>query len=683
MSSVVLLLLAVAPPLLPDESAPRQPAQLRVEGAARIPSADWSDAKQCGECHLDIAAQWRSSAHAMASFNNPLYRVAVDALRADRGTEASRMCASCHDLALLTTGAMDAKAIAPDDARAHAGVTCTSCHSVVHVTRDGNGSATLRADEVFPSRPRDSTLEKHRQRVASPALRTAELCASCHRSFLEARTGNASAFFGMDDYGAWQRSAWAGQGAERPDHVEAQDCRGCHMAREPAVLGDVAAKDGTVPSHRFLGAHTGLAAMRGDAEHLSRLQAFLEKSATLDVAAARVNGGAWQMPASAARPRAGDTLELDVVLFNERTGHRFPGGVLDNQDTRVELTVTTARGKPIALSDEHEVRSQVVDALGQPVLRRQTHEFVTAVWNHTVPSRDARVTRVRVAVPKALGAADFPLAVTARLTHRARTAELAAAACADARTPRGQAFAAAAKQVTGWAIDGCAPQPLTVIDRAEATLDGHGGGDDWLRAYRRGLGLSVALQEYLDEAEHAFEHARGLATGRNRAVVQWALGSLAGKRGQLPKALEWLALAEQSLGPTPAILKARGDAYGQVWQWSAAATQWRRAAQLAPDDLLVWSSLAMAEASVGRYAEALAAAQRGLELFPRDGDCLRVQALALQQLGASSAVALDVALAWRVPDDGPRAKARCSAQVPGCAQRRNPVPEYEARAPTP
>ncbi len=679
---LLLLALAAAPRvMLPDESAPRSPGQVRVEGADLIPSANFSDAKNCGSCHPDIAAQWKTSTHALASFTNPIYRVAIDKLRADRGPAASRMCASCHDLALLTSGAMDLPEIAATDPRAHAGVSCTTCHSAVHATRDGNGSLTLRSDEVFPSKPEESTLEKHRARVASSTLRTAELCGTCHRSFLAAETGNASAFFGMDDYGAWQHSAWAGASAERPDHVAAQDCRACHMPREAAVLGDVAAKKGTVPSHRFLGAHTTLAAMRGDGAQLARLQSFLEKSATIDVAAARVNDGPWVMPAEAARPAPGDVVELDVVLFNERTGHRFPGGVLDNQGTKVEVLVRTAQGRVIALSDEHQVRAQVVDAQGVPLQRRETHEFVTAVWNHTVPSRDARVTRVRVQVPATLTADELPLKVEARLTHVARSAELMQLACDDQQTPRGRAFAEAALAQVGQRLDPCVAQPVTIIDRAEVALIGIATRDTWSRSYRRGLGLSVGLQEYLDEAEAAFEHARGLAVGEEVGTTQWALGQLAGKRGQLPRALEHLAAAEKILGPTAAILKSRGDAYGQVWKWRQAASAWNAALQLAPGELALWQSIAMAEASVGRYAQALTAAQGGLALHPRDGDCLRVQALALAQLGQPSDEALDVALKWRVPDDGPRAKAMCSAKVPGCANRRNPVPLYEAHAP--
>jgi tetratricopeptide (TPR) repeat protein len=205
--------------------------------------------------------------------------------------------------------------------------------------------------------------------------------------------------------------------------------------------------------------------------------------------------------------------------------------------------------------------------------------------------------------------------------------------------------------------------------------------DSWLRAYRRGLGLSVGLQEYLDEAEGAFQHARALALGNDEGVVLWALGQLAGKRGQLPQALEALAQAEKKLGPTPAILKARGDAYAQVWKWKDAAAAWSTAVKSAPTDLGLWQSIAMAEASVGRYPQALTAAQQGLALHPRDGDCLRVQALALAKLGQPNDVALDAALKWRLPDDGPKAKAQCSAKVPGCANRRNPVPVYEARIP--
>lgn len=672
------LILAAAPVLLPTE-APQSPGQLRVEGPRTIPSANLDDAKNCGACHLDIAAQWRTSAHAWASFNNPVYRVTVEKIRADRGEAASRMCAACHDLALLTSGVMDEKTISADDARAHAGVTCTSCHSAVHTTRDGNGSVTLRSDTVFPTRGEDTSLEGHRARVGNEALRTAELCGGCHRAFLDGTTGNEAAFFGMDDFGMWEKSAFAGSAAERPDHVKQQDCKACHMAPEPAVLGDVAAKNGTVPSHRFLGGHTYLAAMRSDPEALARMQKFLAGSVTVDVGAARLNGGVWSVPAERITPKAGDRLELDVVVFNERTGHRFPGGVLDNQGAIIELEVVTASGRTIATSREHQLRAQVVDHEGHPMQRRETHEFLAAVWNHTVPARDARVARFAVTVPAGLTAKDFPLSARAKVTHVARLAEMADFACADSKTPHGQAFAAATKRLVGTAPDPCVAQPVTVVAKIERRLDGK-GADDFLRAYRLGLGLSVGLQEYLDDAEAALRHALDAArTTEERTTAAWALGSLAGHRGQTDAALAWLDRAEVDTGPTAATWKARGDTYAQVWRWKQAADAYRHATELAPKDLALWQSLAMAEASIGRYEQALAAAQVGLVLHPRDGDCLRVQALSLEHLGADAktvSTALDRALDYRLPDDGPRAKALCGKNVPGCADRRNPVPVY-------
>jgi tetratricopeptide (TPR) repeat protein len=675
--SVLWVVLAASPALV----LPGEPPL--TFGPRVIPAASVSDAKDCGGCHLDIAEQWRSSTHALASFSNPLYRVSVERLRADRGPKASQACGRCHDVALLADGVL-ATDVSPDDARAHAGVSCTTCHSSVHATRDGNGSLTLRADEAFPSRPEDSTLERHRARVASSTLRTAELCGACHRSFLAEESGNAAAFFGMDDYGAWQSSAFNADTSAHPEVLAPQDCRGCHMPQEAAVLGDVAAKHGLVPSHRFLGAHTTLAAMRGDAAQVARAQAFLKGAATVELAAARRNRGEWLMPASLARPSAGDEVEFDVVLFNERTGHRFPGGVLDNQGTTVKVALRTASGRTLAVSDEHQLRSEVVDAQGQPLLRRQTQEFVAAAWNHTLPPRDARVARFRFVLPASLGEGDFPLVAEARLEHRARSAQLMALACEESRAPRGQAFAAGAKKYLGVALEPCVAQPVTTVAATQVTLTGLASAERWDTAYHRGLGLSVSLQEYLDEAEEALHHARGLAAGDEIGQTEWALGVVAGRRGQLALALEHLERAQAQLGPTAAVLRARGDASAQVWRWSEAAAAWRAALQRAPNALGLWQSLAMAEASLGHPREALAAAQGGLALLPRDGDCLRVQALALRQLGrAESTSALDAALTWRAPDDGPQAKARCSALVPGCAQRRNPVPVFEAHGAAP
>jgi hypothetical protein len=135
---------APSPPmtLLPSGPTDLGPSQLKVDRAMPNAGKTLADVETCGECHADIEDQWRTSAHAFASFNNPVYRVSVDRLRRERGVRESRACGGCHDVALLVDGAMDAE-IKPADRRAHAGVSCSVCHGMTSVRPDGNGSYTL------------------------------------------------------------------------------------------------------------------------------------------------------------------------------------------------------------------------------------------------------------------------------------------------------------------------------------------------------------------------------------------------------------------------------------------------------------------------------------------------------------------------------------------------------------
>ncbi len=680
MIHLVMAVVLSAEPVLPGDRSPWAPAQLVQDSQGHSVSASADDVKLCGSCHTDVAAQWRTSAHAFASFNNPLYRVAVERLRTERGFSESRMCAGCHDVALLTAGAMD-QPIDPDDVRAHAGISCTTCHSATHATLDGNGSLTLRTDDPLPEQVEAATIENHKARVGNPALRSVELCGSCHRSFLNVPTGNASAFFGMDDFGAWHKSAYAGAQAERPDSVKAADCRGCHMPKEPAVKGDVAAKQGRITSHRFLGSHTALAAMRQDEDTLKAVQDFLKGAVTVEISAARTEGGPWLPAASQLRPASGQHFEVDVVIFNERVGHRFPGGVMDNQGTRLEVELVTRSGRTLAVAGEHQLRAEVVDVNGEPLHERETHRFISAVWNHTVPARDARAVRIGFDVPPGVSPTELPLRVKAAVVHRTRLPELHALSCADSATVSGKAFIDAAQRHLGQQLDACAQAPATIMAQADVALTGKGTATHGT-AYRRGLALSVSLQEYLGEAVDAFKTAQQLAkdpASKGRAL--WGQAAIAGKRGQTDEALALLAQAQVLLGEQAALLKTRGDLYAQVWRWPPAAEAYEQAAALAPTDVTLWQALAMARASAGAVEQALIAAQRGLALVPRDADCLRVQALALAELGAPPVVreqTLAAALFWRLPDDGPSAKGKCSKRIAGCADRRNPVPRYQA-----
>ena len=127
----------------------------------------------CIGCHRDVAAQWESSAHRFSSFNNPYYRVATDAFRAEKGAVASRFCGNCHEPFLVATGAMDRPVIDRGTRAAQAGVTGLVCHSIAHVDREGSGryEADLRP---VPTAGRTGA-------AAASADVAALFCTACHK----------------------------------------------------------------------------------------------------------------------------------------------------------------------------------------------------------------------------------------------------------------------------------------------------------------------------------------------------------------------------------------------------------------------------------------------------------------------------------------------------------------------
>jgi hypothetical protein len=685
--------------LAPSLVALVPPAPGDGAGDAEAPFDLTSDAG-CAGCHAEVAEQWRASAHAFASFDNPIYRASVDGFRTAVGFGPSRFCGGCHDPALLVDGGMD-QDVAPDDPRAHAGVGCLVCHGIVEARRDGNASYRLRRDPVPLPREGDAaSLERHRARVAPPALRSVELCASCHRAFLGAETGQGHHLPGADDYGPWLRSAWSGSRLERIDEAPTvQDCRGCHMPAVPATRDAAAARDGSVRSHRAAGGHRWLAAMTGDGAQDEVARAVLEGAARIDVVAFADCGAGLERIDRPDRSIAGCArLVLDVVVRNERVGHHFPGGTRDAHDTWIELAIVDARGRLVAGSaapegDVHRLLAVVVDDRGEPVRAREVERFRAVAYDQTVPPRDAVVVRYELPLDPAL---DGGVRVTARVQHRSRSREVQAAACRAHRSERGARFARAARAFGRPSLDPCRPQPTTLVAERTVAIGAAdsraspGGRSDDRAAFERllwhGRGWRRALGEELDVARPSLLAAANLAATlgpeapRLRAMAELELAHVAARQGRVEEALGWAASAEKGAPAHPAIAWARGVALSAVWRWQAAAAELARAAAHAPNDERAWSELAVALGSLGRAEEALVASRAGLALGPRHPDLLRVQALALRELAAPPDArdrAFAAFLGHRPRDDAPGLRARCSSRVPGCARERIGVHRHE------
>ena len=652
-----------------------------------------SDVDSCATCHADAAAQWSSSAHSFASFGNPIYRANVEIFRGELGKDASRHCGGCHDMPLMVDGLMTAQAAIPShDLRSHSGVTCALCHGVKSVTKDGNGSYVLSREPIdAPVMTDPASIARHKAQVSVKQLGT-ELCVTCHRGFLspDMGVGMPVHLVGLDEPGMWRNSAWAGNGIGRVDKVEKKNCIDCHMELEAAGPNEAGAHNGKIASHRFIGGHTWMAAMRGDTDQLERTQAKLEGAASIDIAGGftedRAHGKQWQLPADGMAVTPGSRIDLDVVVRNLLAGHRFPGGVLDIQDTWIEVEVADHAGTQLAQSglghathakdqDTHVLRTLVVDEKGDVLEEHEMAKFRTQVATQTLAAREAQVIRYALDVPAQVA---LPLTVTARLRHRSRTLALQADVCRVSKTREGKAFIAGAKGARYVDLDPCAPQPITLI--AESSIQIGAGATNptprpaWEREYEHGMALTSTVSERLDEAKAVLEQALAIApAGRPHAMVLVQLGWVASKQGRVEDALALVAQARALLpAPGPAVLDAiASDALMRVWRWDDAIAPAQAAVKKAPGNSIAWVALARCLGSVGNDTAALAASVTGLELAPRDPDLLRTQAMSLAALHRPEAgAALTAYDRFRAPDSSAELRIECAADSARCSRER-------------
>jgi tetratricopeptide (TPR) repeat protein len=651
--------------------------------------------EDCADCHADVASHWMHSAHAYASFDNPWYRASVDQFRADRGKEESRFCAGCHDPLLLMSGDIDEEVV-PDNELAYAGITCLVCHSVESTRPDGNASFTLTdAPVLLPDPANPEEIEAHRARLTMEPLRTAALCGSCHRSFSGPGIGNENHLPGIDDLGDWASSAFSGAVQDHLTSVEENSCQGCHMSAEAASDAEMAgANDGKVSSHRWAASHTAMAAQLPDPTHTQQVSDELERAAIVDVGAVRAGQRHYVLPAES-RLRGGERLVFDVLLENQGAGHRFPGGVRDMHDVWVEVEVRDAAGKLLGASrpgddgndDVFVLRSTVLDAAAEPEILHQVHRFAAPAFDRTLPAHEAQAVRYSMMLPRRL---ELPLEVDARLLHRKHSLQFQALACQASRTERGIGFAAGAETHGKVALDPCVEQPVTEISAATVWM-GRGAADQEPsggaarpaveRLLTQALALLHAKQEHVHVAKPSIERALRLArqaeSPRLQARALVLRARLSSMQGRPNEAAAFTRRAEALIGPDPVLDRVRGDAYARVWRWRKAAEAYQRVAEALPIDWRAWRDLARAYGSMSDDHNALAAAQAGLRLAPRNESLLRSRALALGSLGHPDAArAKDQWLAHRAPDVQSQLLAACEKEHQRCRRDRQPIPHY-------
>jgi hypothetical protein len=392
-------------------TSPFFPSSAKTNVGGIIPSNFFMDSERCGDCHKDIYAQWKSSMHHFASFNNQFYRKSIEYMQSVVGTQPSKWCAGCHDHAVFFNGRFEKPMVQQvDTPEAKAGLACTSCHAITHVASSmGNGDFTIEYPPLhqFLSsrnafiRRMDSFLtylnpEPHRRTFMKPFMRadSPEFCASCHKVHLDVPVNQYRWFRGFNEYDNWQASGVSGQGARSFYYPpKTSTCIDCHMARMPSNDPGAHA-DGMIHSHRFAAANTAVPFVNHDTEQLNSTLAFLQSGfVSVDIFsiapvdehsegtrmirrgadAPQVNTsfavgeeaeqagpvvlrdvGQIAAPINRAAPPvpAGSTVRVDVVVRTRTIGHFFPGGTVDAFDVWLELQGKDADGRVVFWSGQ-------------------------------------------------------------------------------------------------------------------------------------------------------------------------------------------------------------------------------------------------------------------------------------------------------------------------------------------
>ncbi len=412
----------------------------------------------CLKCHQDAYEGWFHSAHHFSSFNNEAYLFSVRETREvsmerDGNTQAARWCAGCHDPVPFFSGKFDN----PDyddvnDPTAHAGITCTACHSITHVNSTrGNADYTIESPEHYPFASSDNPVlqwinttlvkakpELHKQTFLKPLHKTEEFCSTCHKVSLPFALNHYKDFLrGQNHYDPYLLSGVSGHGARSFYYPEVAktNCAECHMDLIPS--NDFGARDfdGTggrkIHNHLFLGANTALPTFRGR-DDIAKLHAdYLSKDKLrIDIFGLKPGGtidGALIAPLRPEVPAVepGENYLVEVVVRTLGVGHLFTQGTADSNEVWVEL-IARSNGKIVGRSGgidddgkvdpfAHFINVYMLDRQGNRIDRRNPQDIFVPLYNNQIPPGAGQVVHFSLEIPET---SKGPIELEARVNYR-------------------------------------------------------------------------------------------------------------------------------------------------------------------------------------------------------------------------------------------------------------------------
>lgn len=425
---------------------PFAPSNATTTTGTFIAGDKFISAKRCGECHADSHAQWRESAHGNA-FREPFYQKNVKDIISQKGIEFTRHCEACHNPAALFSGALTKQPAFKNRPFDDEGVSCMACHSIESTNGRGIGGYVMNVPALLVREDGVRLLEgvsnqqilddvpSHRRAMMRPALKSSEFCASCHKSQVPKELNDYKFLRAFSVGDELQMSSFSKE-SPHPFYVrDKASCNTCHMTREAAPKFDVAAKEGTIVSHRWPAANTAIPFFYNFTDQLDAVTKFLQSDVVgVDIFALRrrAEGNDKEefiapLNRSDFRIAAGDEVTADVVITNKNMGHSFPPELRDFYEAHMEFVVSDAAGrtlfhsgfiKPDGYLDEsaHNYKTYLVMADGSFNDKHHIWKTRVVAQNNQIQSGRSDLARYRFTIPANMQ--EGAVRLTTRLRYR-------------------------------------------------------------------------------------------------------------------------------------------------------------------------------------------------------------------------------------------------------------------------
>lgn len=256
---------------------------------------DFDKPGKCKACHLDFYQQWDQSMMSKAYTHHwdeiEYFKLAVPHAEKDPFmVEAQEGCNGCHTPVSFLVG--DVPPPRPlEGSRANESVSCEACHLISGIKGDTayNFNYIMEPGNTkFSSRKGEVTSPEHKI-VKSELHSTSRFCGICHNE--------------KSPFGIWVKSTQL-EWEEGPYAQEDVRCQDCHMTKANTKTARMGATYPDAKLHLFHGAHDP-----------GKLNGVIELRIQPDIR----------------EVEPGDLAVLQVALFNQKTGHKFPTGSVEDR----------------------------------------------------------------------------------------------------------------------------------------------------------------------------------------------------------------------------------------------------------------------------------------------------------------------------------------------------------------